>query len=156
MPATFHYIKTPSLSVHSGFLEAYQSVREAMFQAAKDSPHKLVVCTGHSLGASLATLCALDIRCNLNKTVCCYTYGSPKVGNPEFVKFYNQQIPETHRYVNGADLVPTIPPDVPFLMDYEHVGQLHHVGNTKASSLSSDAVQAHLPANYTKVLEVLA
>jgi hypothetical protein len=36
------------------------------------------------------------------------------------------------------------------------VGQLHHIGNTQASSLSADAVQAHLPANYTKVLESLA
>jgi triacylglycerol lipase len=155
LPADFPYGDgNKAIKVHSGFIEAYSSVREAMFKAAKESPLKQVLCTGHSLGAALATLSALDIKYNLpDKTVTCYTYGSPKVGNSDFAKLYNKHVPQTFRYVNGIDLVPSLPPDIPFVIDYEHVGQLCHIGDTQESQISADAGLCHLPQNYLKCLE---
>ncbi|MDM8526731.1 lipase family protein [Anaerolineales bacterium HSG24] len=152
--ADYPYGGGSDITVHAGFIEAYQSIRESVFKVGKDTPHKKIICTGHSLGGALATLCALDLACNLSgKQVSNYTYGSPKVGNPDFVKFYNQKVPQSYRFVNGPDIVPTVPPNVPFLVDYDHIGKLHHIGDTQASQLSTDAAISHLPNNYVKTLE---
>jgi predicted lipase len=157
IPAAFPFgdPKQTAIAVHGGFIEAYQSIRDAMFKVAKDSPLKPIICTGHSLGGALATLCAVDIQYNLpDKRVTCYTYGSPKVGNSDFVKFYNRHVPQTYRIVNGVDLVPTLPLDIPLLVDYEHVGELHQVGDVNASQISANAALCHLPANYIQCLTV--
>lgn len=156
LPADFPYGEKGStgLKVHSGFIEAYNSVREAMFKAAQQSPHKQVICTGHSLGGALATLCAVDVKYNLpDKAVSAYTFGSPKVGNADFVKFYNKLIPQTYRIVNSVDAVPMLPPNIPLVVSYEHVGELQHLGDLKASAVSAEAGMCHLPANYIKCLE---
>lgn len=154
-PADFPYGDgNKAVKVHYGFIEGYSSVREAMFKVAKESPLKKILCTGHSLGGALATLCAADIKYHLpDKDVSCYTFGSPKVGNSDFVKFYNKLVPQTYRFVNGVDIVPNLPPDIPLLVDYEHVGQLHHIGDLSASQVSADAGMCHLPGNYCKILE---
>jgi triacylglycerol lipase len=156
IPAVYPYGDgNPATQVHAGFIEAYSSVREAMIKVAKESPHQKVLCTGHSLGGALATLSAADVKRNVpGKEVSCYTFGSPKVGNSDFVKFYNQMVPQTYRFVNGVDMVPNLPPDIPLLVDYEHVGQLHQIGDLQASQVSADAGICHLPGNYCKLLEV--
>jgi len=156
IPANYPYAvpKSSTIQVHSGFIEAYKGVRDKVQHAVKATSQKRVICTGHSLGGALATLCALDIACHVaDKKVLCYTYGSPKVGNPDFIKLYNKKVPQTVRVVNGPDIVPAFPPDIPFLADYEHVGKIHHIGVTSASQMSLDVVKAHLPKNYIKVLE---
>ena len=154
LSADYPYGGGSDIAVHAGFIEAYQSIRESIFKVAKDTPHKKIICTGHSLGSALATLCALDLACNLSgKQISSYTYGSPKVGDPNFVKFYNQKVPHSYRFVNGPDIIPMVPPDIPFLVDYDHIGKLYHVGDTQASQLSTDAAISHLPQNYVKTLE---
>ena len=69
----------------------------------------LTIC-GHSLGAALATLLALDVAANSsfrNPTV--YTYASPRTGDPAFASTYNQVVPDTFRIANRVDLVPKLP-----------------------------------------------
>lgn len=54
--------------VHSGFLNAYDSVRQKVFSlvdaltasATPEAPWRVYVC-GHSLGGALATLCAYEL-----------------------------------------------------------------------------------------------
>lgn len=156
LPANFPYGQknNTAIKVHSGFIEAYNSVREAMFKAAKETPHKQIIVTGHSLGAALATMCAVDIKYNLSdKSVSVYTFGSPKVGNADFAKFYNKHVPQTYRVVNSVDVVPNLPPNIPLVVSYEHVGELHHLGDLQASQVSANAGMCHLPVNYIKCLE---
>jgi triacylglycerol lipase len=156
LPAGFTYGEkdNTAIKVHSGFIRAYDSVREAMFKAAKETPHKQIIVTGHSLGAALATLFAVDIKYNLrDKSVSVYTFGSPKVGNADFAKFYNKLVPQTYRVVNSVDIVPNLPPNIPLIVSYEHVGELHHLGDLQASQVSAEAGMCHLPANYIKCLE---
>ena len=145
---------------HRGFNEAYQSVRDSVIEAVKNSPHKRVICTGHSLGGALAVLCALDIQCNLpDKTITCYTYGAPKVGNDKFAAACQQQIPQLFRFVNGADIVPNIPPGT-----YQHAGELFQFGEFKEASFSLseivsklvDKMEDHLPHNYIKAMRDFA
>jgi hypothetical protein len=85
-------------------------------------PPRPTVVAGHSLGASLATLFAME---NASKgrfdisTLC--TFASPRVGNMEFVHTFNQLPIDSWRIVNTRDLVPKLPPSVPIFLDYGQV-----------------------------------
>lgn len=155
-PFPFGAGKTEGATVHQGFIEAYQSVREAVLDAVKKSPHQRVVTVGHSLGGALAVLCALDIQCNVpGKMAYCYTFGAPKVGNDKFVAAFEQQVPRAFRFVNGADVVPALPPGA-----YQHAGQIFQLGKqaetgyslTEIVSRLVDKMEDHLPHNYIKSL----
>ncbi|CAN8232287.1 unnamed protein product [Cochlearia groenlandica] len=123
------------VQVHSGFLNAYDSVRIRIISLLKmaigyiddvaereDKWHVYV--TGHSLGGALATLMSLELASSqLAKlgaiTVTMYNFGSPRVGNKKFAEAYNQKVNDSWRVVNHRDIIPT----VPRLMGYCHVAQ---------------------------------
>jgi predicted lipase len=143
-----------NLKVHLGFLEAYKSVRDAVLKGVKATPHKRIFCIGHSLGGALATLSALDIIFNVpGKELHLYTYGSPKVGNAEFADVFNKLLPNSFRFVNSADIVPSVP-----VGDFAHIGKLFQLGQVAAESDSWSwddivnkvvgQVEDHLPYNY--------
>ncbi len=89
----------------------------------------LTIC-GHSLGAALATLLALDVAANtvdkdFNFPPSVYTYASPRTGDSQFVNMYNHAVPDTVRIANRVDLVPKLP--LPPL--YEHVLGLYDLSS---------------------------
>lgn len=74
-----------------------------------------VVFTAHSLGAAIATLASMDLRGpNTIHVDAVWTYGSPRVGNAEFVKAYvaaaeRQSVdPPSWRIVHYHDIIPRI------------------------------------------------
>ena len=137
-----------SIKVHSGFLEAYNSVREATMDAAKNTDLKRIMITGHSLGAALGNLYALDISYRiLGPEIVCYTFGGPKPGNEAFAKLYDGRLPNTFRVVNGADGVPKLP-----LGAYVHVGKLQQIGDF---GRLAEAVTDHIPNAYIETLQNL-
>jgi len=79
--------------------------------------------TGHSLGAAMATLMAF--RCEhcskLPNPQELYTYGSPRVGWPKYVKTFSVT---HHRWVNNNDVVCRVPFAI---MGYRHTGQEHYI-----------------------------
>lgn len=81
------------------------SIRYTDMQSDDDA--QPMVCTGHGLGAALATLFAAGDAYSLYPCRS-YTFGSPCVGDPAFVSFYNGLITTSERYYNLPDLVPTI------------------------------------------------
>ena len=114
-------------SVHSGFSTTLSSawgtidaiLRRALKAAAgvgADDPGVPLYVTGHSLGGALATLASSrltsgavaaaggrPLRVNHRAT---YTFGAPRVGDPEFCRSYK---PITCRVVNDLDVVPQVP-----------------------------------------------
>jgi triacylglycerol lipase len=85
--------------------------------------------TGHSLGAALAVLCAMDVAVNFAADVAgggseltMTNFAGPRVSAgsvvdgitvfdvQQFVDNYQSRVPDSFRVVNAADLVPILPP----------------------------------------------
>ena len=80
-----------------------------------------VFVSGHSLGGALATLCALDLKINLKlPDVRVVSFGSPRVGNYVFAKWFEQEIGPHWRFTHNRDIVPSVPPGY---MGFYHVSQ---------------------------------
>lgn len=118
------------IRVHKGFYKSYLSVRIRILSYLIENKVKSLYVTGHSYGAALAILAAVDIQYNLpnieiKKVV---TFGSPRVGNKEFISSFNKRVPQTFRVENGNDLITRLPP---FFMGYGHIGNTVHIGKDK-------------------------
>jgi len=107
--------------VYRGFKNALDEVwgKRGLIEyiKSKDTPNRTIWFTGHSLGAALATLAADRYD---GKIQGLYTFGSPSVGNINFVKYFHIS---AYRFVNNNDIVTHWPP----LDWYQHVGKLKFI-----------------------------
>ncbi|WP_139992811.1 lipase family protein [Paenibacillus paridis] len=96
---------------HKGFTDIYMSARVQIIEILKQLPtQKPLFVTGHSLGGALATLAALDISANTAFSApIVYTFGTPRVGDPNFASSYNAKIATHWRFQNEFDIVPHLP-----------------------------------------------
>lgn len=131
----------PGVRVHAGFWSSYSSLQadvRATIQGLKIPSNKKLHIVGHSLGAAMACLAAMDLatagivpRPQIHIT----TFGCPRVGNskwasifdvmfPPFFPLENSLQPIGHvRVVYQRDVVSHLPPrDLP-LNDYVHTMQ---------------------------------
>ncbi|MCL2717992.1 MAG: lipase family protein [Lachnospiraceae bacterium] len=118
---------TSDIRVHTGFINTYKmkTVRGKILEAITGDTHYIKI-TGHSRGAALAVLCAVDIQYNYpDRDIEAVLFGCPRVGNEAFVKSYNKRVDKTVRVENGNDLITKIP--FPF-MGYRHVGATVRIG----------------------------
>ncbi len=140
--------KKSKIRIHKGFYKKYQSVRDLIhallqYYLEKYMPAKIFV-TGHSLGAALAQLCAVDIQYNFQKNsafdLVCYAFGSPRLGNRYFVKSFLKRIVNFRSFRNGCDIVTYIP----FLFGYRETGKLTQIGKRQIFQCIKD----HEPGRY--------
>ena len=117
--------KNESIAVHSGFYDAYSrvadQVRSNVSALVAAYPTYSIGVTGHSLGAALATLAAVDLveeSIVPRSKMTVYHFGSPRVGNDGFASFYKDLVPHTFRLVNERDIVPSLPPQ---FLKFHHV-----------------------------------
>lgn len=114
-------------TIHPGFSTIYSNIATQTLEIAKKlNPSVPCYVSGHSLGAAIATLAAIDIAVNvprLKKQVQLYTYASPRVGDPVFAREHNRSIPNSYRVVNLADAITLVPFTVFFKTEYVHVGE---------------------------------
>lgn len=98
-----------------------------------------ITTTGHSLGAALATLNAVDIATNASKLgfqsmeipITAFVFASPRVGNSGFQKIYaNNKSLRVLRVRNNLDVVPNYP-----LLGYSDVGEQLEIDTTKSKYL---------------------
>lgn len=115
-----------------GFTCIYQSTRNNLIrQLNKLSASKKLFVTGHNYGGALATLAALDIAVNTGFVdPILYTYGSPRVGDPEFASRFNQAVKNSMRIVNIHDSFPTFP-DKEYLPPFTKEGLFYQHVKTK-------------------------
>lgn len=121
------YKSHPTAKVHSGFWKAYKSISSELFPLLKGIDH--LVITGHSLGAGISTICALDIVEELSiQNITITTFGSPRVGNNDYAELFNQNVPNSFRVTHGQDPVVHLPP---VLLGFEHVSnEIYYPNNT--------------------------
>ena len=106
--------------VHAGFLNAEKSIiaelRASVASVSETYGTKSVKTTGHSLGAALAQLAAMDlIRAGYNVSM--INFGQPRIGNRHYAVHSAQVFPEQYRVTHFKDIVPHIPVE---LMSYKH------------------------------------
>ncbi|KAK0188338.1 alpha/beta-hydrolase [Armillaria mellea] len=114
--------------VHSGFLDTFLRTAPIVLSSVKYgisiTGATTVVLTGHSFGATLATLDALMLNDALtNVSIQTITFGSPRIGNQAFADFVDASFLKGKymRMTNEADLVPHVP-----LAFYVHAqGEVH-------------------------------
>jgi len=94
--------------IHKGFYQAYEAVESQIQERLNenDITQKPLFITGHSLGGALATLAAKRLV-HQGGISACYTFGSPRVGDEEWVSQIKTPL---YRLVNAADCVTMLPP----------------------------------------------
>lgn len=94
--------------IHSGFNDAFSQVYLEISQTLtkEEYKNKPLFITGHSLGGALATVAAKKLT-HTGGISACYTFGSPRVGDAEWVENIKAPI---YRVVNAADPVTMLPP----------------------------------------------
>ncbi|KAJ7203256.1 alpha/beta-hydrolase [Mycena pura] len=117
-------IELSNVTVHRGFLDAFNNVAEDVLAAVRTELEKFpaykVVVTGHSLGGAIAALAAPSLKTALPKAnVKLFTFGQPRVGNRQYAQYVEDLIgvDNIFRAVHTLDGVPTM---VPRLWGYEH------------------------------------
>nr|GMD86444.1 phospholipase A1-II 1-like [Ipomoea batatas]GMD93167.1 phospholipase A1-II 1-like [Ipomoea batatas] len=152
--------------VHEGWYEMYTSTYQDSHLGSKSARDQIreevsrlldvykneevsITVTGHSLGASLATLNAVDLAANpLNNTdnvlVTAIMFACPKVGNESFKNAFSQlKNLRALRVVNHNDLVPMVPlwafeAGTIFLKSYIDVGVQFDINASKSDYLAPD------------------
>jgi hypothetical protein len=112
--------------VHSGFYEAYMEVEATMASAVRELrqlyPTTPIFATGHSLGAALAVLAAVDLDIYYHNSFLSvgiiYTFGEPRVGNLPFAEYFDTLTTDKYRLVHYRDIVPSLPPK---LLGFHHI-----------------------------------
>jgi predicted lipase len=102
----------PDITVHAGFRYKFFSIKNALEEVLMENlaDFDTLVLTGHSLGGALATIAAPFLSDMFPaKTVKCISFGSPRVGNENFVKWFQSTVDSNVRIVNEHDPVPHLP-----------------------------------------------
>ena len=81
-----------------------------MIKTFIESGKTKIVFTGHSLGASVVLSALETIITYPHLDISCITFGSPKIGDQEFVDSYNSVVKNSVRIVDEEDIVPQVPP----------------------------------------------
>jgi triacylglycerol lipase len=113
----------PGGHVHAGFLRRWEQIRSAVL-ASITEPKPLVI-TGHSLGGAMAALAAIELDA-LRLPVKVVTFGAPRVGDSDFVRLLNHNLPEYTRVENWGDPVPWVPT---YIRGWRHAGRTRYVGS---------------------------
>jgi hypothetical protein len=132
-------------TVHQGFQIVYESVRESVRSTVEKLVKagagglKEILITGHSLGGALSGLAAPDLLNDIASKLApiVYTWAEPRVGHPDYVRFFDTRVNICYRVVNLWDVVPHLPP---VLALYEHEGSALHID----SGFSLDIVRNHV------------
>ena len=101
-----------SCQVHKGFYESVQSVITDVLEEVKRLrelyPSYKIVATGHSLGAALATLTAVDlIEANIPTQI--FNFGSPRIFDEDCAKEVSALVENRVRVTHYKDIVPHTP-----------------------------------------------
>jgi hypothetical protein len=101
---------------HRGFTERWQelfpTVTDALSQLVIDGAQGIAF-SGHSLGGAVSTLAAATYAEQFDLPIELITFGSPRVGDSDFVEVFEGLGIDSWRVTNPRDVVPGVPEDAP-------------------------------------------
>jgi len=118
--------------LHAGFKESVDDIWPTLYELAKDyGKTRTVWCTGHSLGAAMATIVAYRLQRTEDtpSPQALFTYGSPRCGNKEYIRGMEATGLLAYRFVNNADIVARVP-----FWPFHHLAgamYINHYGNLR-------------------------
>jgi len=101
-----------NIRVHNGFYDQLMAVYEDLVRDLKsrNGDFDRIYVGGHSLGSGLSVIAvAKFVKDFPTKELHCHTFGSPRVGNTEFVNWFNKNVKNNWRIFNEQDPVPMVP-----------------------------------------------
>lgn len=132
----------PDCHVHIGYWKAWLEMRDHVVDIVLDATERYsdfrFVITGHSLGGALATIAAGALRKlndQLHERTELYTFGSPRFGDLDTVKFLSAQSSLSFRITNRLDIVPDLPPHE---INYYHTIPQYYISHNSAHPAPSD------------------
>ena len=152
-----------NIKVHNGFIGQYRLIKSMLNGIVKQQKFcKIcnVIITGHSLGAALATIAAIDIKYMFpNVPVVCVLFGSPRVGNRAFAKSFNKYVKTCYNIINEEDAITKLPPwtfgykRVKTVLNIGHVPWWKYVINPMLK-ITGDILE-HYPEKYEANVDIL-
>ncbi|KZV63744.1 alpha/beta-hydrolase [Peniophora sp. CONT] len=128
--------------VHSGFADEQAKTATDILASVKSllSAHSgaSVTTIGHSLGGALAELDSLYLSLNLpsGTKISGVTFGTPRVGNPDYATYFDSAVSNFTRVNNQQDPIPTLPPAD---FGFQHVAKEIHILDTDSAVLCPGA-----------------
>lgn len=102
--------------VHKGFYKTEQAqyplVKSYVADLLLKYPTYKVIISGHSLGAALSTLVAMDLVADKTvpaSSIRVFNFGSPRIGNDEFAYYTSKTLLDHNRNTHHKDIVPHVP-----------------------------------------------
>jgi hypothetical protein len=81
-----------------------------------------IIITGHDSGGAIATLASPYLaEVYADKEIVCMTFGAPRVGNYNFVRFFNSRVRQSYRITDCYDPTPSLPYLDPFTHPHESI-----------------------------------
>jgi hypothetical protein len=100
-------------NVHKGFVDIYTNFRNDLLstiQQINPDKNKLIIISGHSIGAAVATLVGVDLAKSGYKNIVVYTFACPRIGDNTFKTIVDDTLKlPVYRVVNISDLIPNSP-----------------------------------------------
>lgn len=122
---SYPYINYPYVGVETGLYILYSKIKNDLFNqiikiSNKYNTKKLLL-TGHSMG-SIVTFILFDLYFNNSYfDITLVTFGSPRIGNNEFVNMFNSfDNIKSYRITHYYDIVPHVPQSI---LGYKHIPQ---------------------------------
>ena len=132
------YISNPSIpkswNICQGFADAYLSLKSDVLKnlqaSVKGLSNPILYVTGHSLGASMASVCVMDLMHddeikNLFESIHLINFASPRTGDQNFAEGMTSLVPVSWLVQEYFDQIPHLPPEI---ANYQHIQRIAVVG----------------------------
>jgi len=104
--------------IHNGFYRSSLSVTNKTIDTLnilrKRFPFYKILVTGHSYGAAVSQIIAMELYKNGLTNIIIYNFGQPRIGNPLYANFVNTILSDYWRFTHFKDIVPHLPPQLGF------------------------------------------
>lgn len=129
------------IRAHAGFVDSIKKISRSLIKDLEEIPRdKRIIFTGHSAGGALALLLNLHYKAT---EIC--TFGTPKVGGGEDYRAQFEGV-KVIRVKTERDFVTWLPPTIPGLSNFEHIGE------TKVLPGRKNPYDSHKSDTYLKEL----